>query len=238
MTNYLVLGRALYYVPYLSPLHPGRVISTFVGIDVIVGILTGNGASEVNPSNSAKTQRIGRGLIRTSILLQVFSFLGFVTLTVIFHRRCLRANIFNSKLRAIIFLLYVSSVMISIRHIYRVVEVFEGYGGYVYAHEVFFYIFDATVMLLNAIMLNVFHPMAYLPRFNKTYLAKDGVTELEGPGWVDNRSFFITFLDPFDIGGLITGRDKKIDKFWETEELQHQDSLKAGKQVSVRGGQC
>lgn len=56
--------------------------------------------------------------------------------------------------------------------------------------------------------------MSYLPRSNKVYLAKDGTTELEGPGWVDKRPFLVTVLDPFDVGSLIKGKDK-TGRFWE-----------------------
>ena len=54
----------------------------------------------------------------------------------------------------------------------------------------------------------------YLPRSNKVFLAEDGVTEVEGPGYEDKRNFLVTLADPFDIGGLIRGRDKV--RYWET----------------------
>lgn len=218
-----MLGRTLYYVPYLSPIHPGRVISTFVGLDIIVAILTGNGAAKVsNIDNSATELRLGRGLLRTSILLQVICFLGFIALEVTFHRRCLRANIPNKKLRMIIILLYTSSALILIRNVYRVVEVFQGYTGYLQTHEAFFYVFDGTLMLINSMMLNLFHPMMFLPHSNKTYLCRNGVTETEGPGWVDKRPLLVTVFDPLDLVGLFIGRDK-ITKFWETEQAQGDD---------------
>lgn len=218
-----MLGRTLYYVPYLSPIHPGRVISTFVFLDIIVGILTGNGAAKVsNPDSSVTQLRIGRGLIRASILLQVVCFLAFVTLEATFHQRCLRANILNKKLRMIITLLYTSSAIILIRNIYRVVEVFQGYTGYLQTHEAFFYVFDGALMLINSVMFNLYHPMMFLPLSNKIYLSKDGVTEVEGAGWVDKRPFLATVVDPFDLVGLIKGRDK-TSNFWETGQAQRDD---------------
>ena len=36
--DYFIMGRVLYYIPYHSPIHPGRVISTFIGLDTIVRI--------------------------------------------------------------------------------------------------------------------------------------------------------------------------------------------------------
>lgn len=114
----------------------------------------------------------------------------------------------NQKLRTIISLLYVSSGLILSRNIYRVVEVWEGYDGYLANHEAFFYVFDGALMLTNSIMLNVFHPMAYLPRSWKIYLSNDSITELEGDCIMDKRPFWVTVLDPFDLVGLVKGRDQ------------------------------
>jgi hypothetical protein len=209
LTNYIILGRTFYYVPYLSPIHPGRVITTFVGLDFIIGILTGNGAAKAaNPSNGPGEIKVGAALIRASIMLQLICFVGFIALEITFHRRCLRAHIMNDKLRTMLYILYLSSSCILLRNLYRVVEVWQGYDGYLANHEVFLYIFDGALMLLNTVLLNVFHPMAYLPRSWRIYLANDGVTELEGDCVVDQRPFWVTLVDPFDLAGLITGRDR------------------------------
>lgn len=216
----MLLGRTLYYVPYLSMIHPGQVISTFVGLDVIVEILTGNGAAKIaNLSSSPEQIRIGNGLIRASLLLQIVLFALFISLEVVFHLRLVKSRIKHAKLYTIVALLYASSALILIRNIYRCIEIWQGYTGYLQRHEAFFYVFDAGLMLVNSIMLNVAHPAKYLPTSNEVYLAKDGATELEGPGWVDPRPWWATALDPFDLAGLIKGKDKKT-AFWETEEAQ------------------
>ncbi|KAL8825204.1 MAG: hypothetical protein Q9191_004556 [Dirinaria sp. TL-2023a] len=216
--NYIVLARTLYYVPYLTPIHPGRVLSTFIGLDVVIGALTGNGASySANTTNSPSQIKMGRDLIRASIILQLGAFVGFIGLEVVLHQRLLKARIMNARLKMIIVLLYASSALILVRNIYRVVSVWEGYDGYLETHEAFFYVFDATLMLVNSVMLNVKYPMNYLPQNNKIYLAPDGITERVGPGWDDKRPFLITLFDPFDIVGLIRGKDNK-EKFWEEEE--------------------
>jgi len=36
--NYYILGRILYYVPQHSPMHPGRVLTTFAAISGIVEV--------------------------------------------------------------------------------------------------------------------------------------------------------------------------------------------------------
>ena len=217
--NYIVLSRTFYYMPYLSPIHPGRVLSTFVGLDAVVGVLTGNGASRSANTDATPSEiKLGADLVRASILLQLACFAGFIILEIVFHRRCIKAGMMTSKIKAIITLLYISSGLILLRNIYRVVDVWQGYTGYLERHEVFFYVFDGALMLINSVMLNIWHPMRYLPNDNKVYLAKDGVTERQGPGWVDKRPFLITLFDPFDIGGLLRKRDSR-DKFWENDGM-------------------
>ncbi|KAL8748009.1 MAG: hypothetical protein Q9190_000159 [Brigantiaea leucoxantha] len=233
LTNYITLGRTLYYIPYLSPIHPGRVISTFIGLDAVIGAVTGNGAARVsNKSNTSEQIATGEALLKASILLQVISFLGFILLEVVFHRRCIEASILppnvkadnveahkqSQRLQNVLNVMYVSGAIISCRHIYRAVETFQGYTGYLGSHEWPFYVFDGAFMAISAFIWNIWHPMRFLPRNNKIYLSKDGVTELLGPGWVDKRPFLITLVDPFDIMGFFLKRDK--EKFWEREE-QH-----------------
>jgi hypothetical protein len=71
-------------------------------------------------------------------------------------------------------------------------------------------------MLLNTYLMNVYPPAKYLPADHKIYLATDGKTELEGPGAVDKRHFLLTLFDPFDVVGLVKGRDAK-NRFWEED---------------------
>lgn len=47
LINYIVLSRILYYIPYLSPLHPGRVLTTFLAADGLTEILVVNGVQRV-----------------------------------------------------------------------------------------------------------------------------------------------------------------------------------------------
>lgn len=143
----------------------------------------------------------------------------FISLAVIFHTRLVKAEMMTAKLRTVVTLLYASSALILIRNIYRCIEVWQGYTGYLQKHEAFFYVFDAGLMLVNSIMLNVWHPARYLPSSHKVYLARDGGTEVEGPGWVDARPWWGSALDPFDLAGLIKGKDKKT-AFWENEETR------------------
>ncbi|KAF7563761.1 hypothetical protein G7046_g377 [Stylonectria norvegica] len=229
LQNYHILGRILYYVPYLSPLHPGRVLTTFGFVSGIIEALNGLGASySANSSLPRKQIEAGHALIKASLILQIVVAACFVYLAVVFHRRCLAHGIMNARLRSSLITLYTSTALILARTIYRLVEYFSvaelhvkpGFDpmsmSAIIRYEWFFYVFEAVVMLCNSVLFNVRHPRRYLPRSNKIYLAQDGVTEVEGPGLKDPRPKWQTFLDPFDIHGAVTGKmGHQTDKFWE-----------------------
>ena len=72
-------------------------------------------------------------------------------------------------------------------------------------------------MATNSFLLNARHPMRFLPRDNRVYLAEDGVTEIHGQGYEDKRNIVLTVLDPFDLIGMCRGRNMN-KRFWETHE--------------------
>jgi len=230
LANYFILSRILYYVPYHSPIHPGRVFTTFAAISSIVEALNGNGAANVaNTSLSQHRQDIGKALLKSALIIQLGILTAFVTLAAFFHRRCKKAGLLPENLKAVLITLYISSALIGTRTIYRTVEYFSSAAIHVTAnfnpksispiirYEWFFWVFEALLMITNSFLLNARHPMRFLPRNNKIYLAKDGVTEIEGEGYEDKRKFWVTMIDPFDIRGMIKGRNMKKG-FWEDAE--------------------
>lgn len=211
---YFVFGRALYYLPYLAPMHPGRVWTTFIAMDGIVGIIAGNGASLAsNTSNSPAKRKTGFDLAKASLIIQLGMFCAFVSLVAIFHSRCKKAGAFIHRIKMIVYLLYASSLLILVRNTFRTATFFFGYTAACNRIEAFFWVFEAVPMLINTYMMNVFPPAKYMPSDHKIYLATDGKTELVGPGMVDKRHFLLSLFDPFDIGGIITKRDSK-NRFW------------------------
>jgi RTA1 like protein len=218
--DYFILGRALYYIPYLSPIHPGRVWSTFIGLDVIVEALAGNGAARAaNQSLSAGQREAGFALVKASLILQLALFLGFVSVLAYFHIRARRAGVVNHKLHVIIYTMYASCTLIVMRNLFRTVAFFTPADSYTNSTEWLIWVWEMVPMLINTVMLNVWPPAKYLPSDNKVYLARDGKTEVQGPGWEDKRHFLLTVFDPFDIGGLIKGEDCK-KRFWEEDGIE------------------
>ena len=172
---------------------------------------------------------MGRSLLKAALIIQLCIMLCFVLLATYFHRSCYKANLLPKNLKAVLYTLYCSSILITVRTIYRTVEYFSisqirvrpGFDPMsispIVRYEWFFWVFEALLMIINSALLNVRHPALYLPRNNKIYLAQDGVTEIEGPGFSDKRMFLWTILDPFDIVGWVKGRDKAT-RYWEEQQ--------------------
>jgi hypothetical protein len=201
------------------------VFTTFVALGVVIESITANGAARVASSGStAASQNVGKSLLKAALIMQIALMVGFVTLAGRFHYNCSRGGVLNHKIKRTLIVLYCSCTLITIRTIYRTVEYFTAASLNTYTdldhispvlkQEWFFWVFEVVFMYTNTTLLNVFHPMQLLPRSNKIYLAEDGVTEIEGPGYEDPRPFIQTFFDPFDIYGLIVNRGKK-EKYWE-----------------------
>lgn len=192
LANYHVLGRILYYVPYFAPLPPGRVLSTFGGLMIVVETLNSLGvALSTNRSSKNDVQGLGSQITIAALAIQLGVIIIFFILAAIFHRRCAKANIRARTISTPLTTLYISMALILIRCIYRLVEHFGNTTVIVsdpeslmalspiLRYEWYFYIFEASLMLVNSIIWNLWNPGRYLPINRHVYLARDGKTELE-----------------------------------------------------------
>jgi hypothetical protein len=230
----VILSRILYYIPYLSPLHPGRVSTTFIGLDSVCEVLIGNGAWRLaNSSLSPSARQVGSNMVTASLCLQAALFGAFGLLSALFHRRASRAGVLKHDLKVVLWVMYVSATIVTIRCIYRLVEYLEGWDSAIYKNEAYFWIFEASIMFVNTALLNIFHPGKRLPKSNNVFLARDGVTERVGPGWKDERPWAVTVVDPFDVWGLVKGRDKKT-QFWDLTDGEL-ERVRVEKKVNKRG---
>ncbi|KAH8590852.1 RTA1 like protein-domain-containing protein [Bisporella sp. PMI_857] len=239
LSNYFMLSRILYYVPYHSPIHPGRILTTFGAVSGVIEALNGNGAAYMANSSLPESKRdTGRALLKSALVLQLCVLAAFVYLASHFHRKCKRTNLLPTNLSTILWTLYMSSALIGVRTVFRTVEYFITANVHfdekldpdtlsvLIRYEWYFWVFEGILMVCNTFLLNVRHTMKYLPRDNKIYLAEDGVTEIKGPGYEDKRFWLLTVVDPFDLVGLFKGRNMN-QRFWEThgEGRAHGDEV-------------
>lgn len=243
LCNYYVLSRLLHYIPYLSPIHPGRVISTFIGISTLVEAFTANGAAySANPMNKPGAVETGKILLKVALILQLVVISFFLWVAFRFQQNCMKSGLIapgkeaRRRVLPILISLYMSSLFIGTRTIYRTVEYFSvaalptsaaDYVGFdvhsispMLRYEWFFWVFEASLMLCNTSMLNLRHPGKYLPADVTIFLTPEG-HEIQGQGWKDNRNVLMKIADPFDFWGLVSGQDKK-DRWWEKMEAGNQ----------------
>ncbi|KAL4962003.1 putative RTA1 domain protein [Aspergillus stella-maris] len=188
LANYHILARVFYYIPYLAPLPPSRVLSTFGGLMILVEFLNALGVSlSSNPSSSSTQQGIGSNMTIAALSLQIVVIITFVILSGLFQYRLRKAGVSSRKVTILLRTLYVSMTFILVRCIYRLVE----HAGHttidindmevlreltpVLRYEWFFYVFEASLMLVNMVLWNVSHVGRFLPRCHLVYLGRDGI---------------------------------------------------------------
>lgn len=106
---------------------------------------------------------LGQKIIIVGLCIQLIFFGLFIIVSVIFHRR-MAASPTTASLsirvswRKYLYSLYAVSVLIMIRSIFRVAEYVQGADGTLLRNEVYLYIFDAALMWILMVLLNVVHP--------------------------------------------------------------------------------
>lgn len=214
----------MHYVPMHAPLHPHRVVVVFVYLGAAVESLTAAGATLIaTSSGDLDVQRRGGVLVSIALVLQAVVECFFMSLVALIHHRCIRARCLPPRVRTLCFMLYGTSTLILVRCIARAIESFSEYnslGGectgvcHTVTHgEWYLYVFEAAPMVVYTYWLNIIHPGRLLPRDRMVFLDVDGVTERRGPGWIDRRSRWETFVDPLDFGGMLKG-EASHEKFW------------------------
>ena len=226
-SEYFILGRLMAYLPYHTPIHPGRVLSTFIMLDTIVEALGINGAIAQGLAKTLTEKKSGLARQLAALSLQSALEIGFFSLVAVAEIRCRNAGMFPRNVRMICYLLYVTSAMMLVRCIFRIVEAVESMDcalhepvcGTVDRHEWFFYVFEVANILLFVILLVSFPPGRYLSSSHRVYLHPVDGTERTGPGFskADKRPFWVTVLDPFNIKGILTGKGMVMEQFWEQD---------------------
>lgn len=252
--EYNILGRLLYYLPMHAPLHPGRVLWVFLYLGVIVESVTAAGAARIAANrDDLSVYKSGGTLIAVGLILQAVVECMFITMVAIIHRRCVRFGVLPTNVRTVCIMLYGTSTLILLRCLFRAVEAFATYNAPVSCsslcldfldREWYIYVFDAGPMVVYTYWLNIIHPGRFLPSDYRRYLDLDGKAERHGPGWIDRRTAWKTFVDPLEMQGR-AGGDSAHEKFWlqpdgwpvcDDGSFAQGSATNAGKRVVGRSG--
>ncbi|KAM5345677.1 hypothetical protein ACJ41O_011538 [Fusarium nematophilum] len=147
----------------------------FVTGDVLSFILQGGGGG-YQSSGSLQALKDGANVIIAGLFVQLLCFGVFIVIAVAFDRSIRRSPTGRSSSGALwkkhMIALYVGSVLIMVRSVFRAVEYLQGFDGYLLSHEVYLYIFDAALMFLVMGLFNWRHPaeiMGYIGRNDGNY---------------------------------------------------------------------
>ncbi|KIW51229.1 hypothetical protein PV05_09971 [Exophiala xenobiotica] len=156
---YMTLGR-LMRAPgctLLSPIRVKWLTKIFVLGDVLCFFVQAIGASILSnaKSDDKDKENLGKDVALAGLILQVLIFFFFMFVAVKWHWR-MRRRISSKNSKPLsgmrwetgLWVLYIVSVIISVRNVARVVEFAGGSKGYFFTHEWTLYVFDALLMAL------------------------------------------------------------------------------------------
>ncbi|OOF96851.1 hypothetical protein ASPCADRAFT_129909 [Aspergillus carbonarius ITEM 5010] len=160
---YMTLGRIISMLkaePY-SVIGLRWLTKIFVTGDVLSFLMQASGAGLMVSNSSDPTT--GEHIIIGGLFVQIIFFGFFIISAVVFQMRLGKsptgASVELSQVwRRHMAALYISSILIFIRSVVRVVEYLQGYNGYLMKHEVFIYVFDALLMFAAMEVLQFIHP--------------------------------------------------------------------------------
>ncbi|KAL2847528.1 RTA1 like protein-domain-containing protein [Aspergillus pseudoustus] len=161
---YMLLGRIIRTLNAgtLSPIRTTWLTKIFVAGDVISFLLQSGGGGMQASAEDADRAKMGEHMILGGLFVQIFFFSIFIFVAVIFHRRMLSTPMHRMGTdipwNRYIKILYVVSVLILVRSLYRVAEYIEGKDGELMSKEVYIYVLDAALMLIVCVVFNVWHP--------------------------------------------------------------------------------
>jgi len=226
--NFCILTRTLYYIPWLSPIHPRRILLPSLALTLVTEMLVIVGTAQATDTRLAVVHRnTGAALVKASLFLQLFTILVLVATLRTWQRRVKRAALHKREIRSAVRVLYASSALLMVQNIYSLVEYFSSPLAWVNTHETFFYVFDALPLYLNTTILSWYHPSRYFPANPKVFLATDGITEVEGPGWwlwgCDQRNLKAQLLDPLHLAPKsLYSNERGVYPFWNDEPTPEQ----------------
>ncbi|KXT02304.1 hypothetical protein AC578_196 [Pseudocercospora eumusae] len=131
----------------------------FVGGDCFSFLMQASGGGMM--AGSGDMINIGEKLVLGGLGLQIIFFGLFVIAGVVFHVRARKNPTPKCKKmpwQRHLFSMYIVSILIFIRSIVRLTEYGQGFNGYIISREWYLYVFDACMMLLAMITMNIIHP--------------------------------------------------------------------------------
>ncbi|KAF5228660.1 hypothetical protein FAUST_10965 [Fusarium austroamericanum] len=219
---YMILGRLirLLKAEKHSLIRTSWLTKIFLLGDIISIALQGIGGGKLANADSPDDRETGENIIIAGLTVQILFFGLFIIVTGLFHFRFLedftgRKSIYGTKWERSLVLIYVASVLILIRSLFRMIEYIEGYDGELQSKEIYILVLDAVPMAIASTIFNVFHPSKFLNGTSENLAdseTEDGLGYRQGHslGTVGIRNVdSFTTSDPSQVKDGLQGMQKK-----------------------------
>ncbi|KAN0094143.1 putative RTA1 domain protein [Hyaloscypha variabilis] len=164
-TIYMILGRIVLATDgeAFSLTRKKWLTKIFVCGDVL-SFLVLAGGSALLTSKTESLLKLAPHLILVGLFIQIVFFGLFIVVSFLFHTRIHRDPTPTSLSSNLPWQQALShpSLLIMVRSVVRVVEYIQGTDGYILSHEVFLYVFDATLMFIAIAIFVFWHPSPML----------------------------------------------------------------------------
>ncbi|OQE89789.1 hypothetical protein PENNAL_c0013G03742 [Penicillium nalgiovense] len=176
---YMTLGRLIVHLDAenLSLVPVKWLTAIFVTGDVIAFVMQAAGGG-IMASGTLSAMTTGEHITIGGLVVQLVFFSVFIIASSIFHYRIRKNPTEKSVDRSrtstwelVMTGLYVTSVLILVRSIFRLIEYAQGNSGYLISHEVFMYVFDSMLMFFAMVAMSISHPskvLAHPPRLRRS----------------------------------------------------------------------
>jgi hypothetical protein len=168
---YMVFGRVVKAVhgESCSPISPRWTTRLFVFGDISSFIVQCIGAAVLTSAKTLGERHTGQNIIVGGLVLQILMFGVFVLCAVVFNTRFSKvtgADMASGEVpwQVCLIMLYMTSIAIMIRNIFRVIEFAMGQTGYLLQNEWPAYVFDGMLMVLTMAVFFVWYPSQLQPQ--------------------------------------------------------------------------
>ncbi|KZL80827.1 protein rta1 [Colletotrichum incanum] len=162
---YMVLGRLVRILAAenYSLIKVKWLTKFFLMGDILSIFGQGGGGGMLATAKSESSQNLGNIVILLGLGVQVVFFGFFMVVTTVFHFRITmnpttKSIYTNLPWQRFIRVLYISSFLIMVRSVFRMIEYAQGHDGSLIQREVYVYVLDALLMAFASVIFSVYHP--------------------------------------------------------------------------------
>ncbi|KAK3315874.1 RTA1 like protein-domain-containing protein [Apodospora peruviana] len=230
---YMVLGRLIRMLDagQYSIVRPSWLTKIFVGGDVLSFLTQGAGGGILAKAKTKSDQDLGQNIVLAGLGIQVVFFGLFIITTIIFHVRIVRNptprsySVTTPWRQLIVVALYLASVLIIIRSLFRLIEYASGHDGVLMSSEVYLFVFDSVLMFLVAVVFLIYHPGRVLVGYKQVGGSSDDGTDIEGARGSSNHAM----VPVYNESGRVVVDPSKVDRGDRRERRQAERDARGGR---------